>query len=376
MAAALLVGGCQIVPDPAAPLSRAEPPPAPRAEAPPPAEIPAPQPAPPAADALNRVAVLVPLTGPNAGVGRSIANAANLALADSGGDRFRITAYDTARGPAAAADRALAEGNRLFLGPLLAEDVRAVAPIARRAAVPVVAFSNDVSVAGAGTYLLGFVPNQSIERVVRQARSAGVERFAGLLPTGTYGQRASQALIAAVESAGGRMVAMQTFARTPAAIRAAAVRLNAQSPYDAVLIADNARLAAAAAPVLRGGARILGTELWATEANLSAQAALHGAWFAAAPNSMFDRLRERYRARYGSAPYRLASLGYDAVLMTARAANGWPAGAPFPESAFRTGTFTGIDGKFRFGRDGVAERAMEVQEVGPAGVTTVSAAPR
>ena len=77
--------------------------------------------------------MLVPLSGANAGVGQSIANAANLALLDTGGERIRITVYDTARGAAAAANEALAEGNGLFLGPLLAEDVEAVAPIARRA---------------------------------------------------------------------------------------------------------------------------------------------------------------------------------------------------------------------------------------------------
>jgi outer membrane PBP1 activator LpoA protein len=85
------------------------------------------------AEALHRVAVLAPLSGSSALIGQSIVNAANLAHADTGGQRIRITAYDTARGAAAAASRALAEGNGLILGPLLAEDVRAVAPIAARA---------------------------------------------------------------------------------------------------------------------------------------------------------------------------------------------------------------------------------------------------
>ncbi len=337
---------------------------------------PVPLPAPSRQEARHRVAILVPLSGPNAAVGRSILNAANLALADSGDTQIEIAPYDTARGAGIAANRALAEGSRLFLGPLLAEDVRAVAPIARRGDVPVVAFSNDVSVAGNGTYLLGFVPSQSIERVISHARGTGVQRFAGLIPAGTYGQRASQALIDAVERSGGRMVAMQTFAREPAAIRAAATRLNTQSPYDAVLIADNPRLAAAAAPALRPGARLLGTELWGTDADLAGQRSLHGAWFAAAPNGLFDQLRTRYRARFGGAPYRLASLGYDAMLMTVRVASDWPLGTPFPQASLRTGRFTGIDGSFRFGRDGVAQRALEVQQVGPGGVTTASAAPR
>ncbi len=369
LAGALLLGGCEIVPDPGAPQTRAEaPPPAPRSEPPPPVDAPAPQPALPREEVRNRVAVLVPLSGANAGVGQSIANAAKLALADSGGP-IQISLYDTARGAGAAASRAIADGNRLFLGPLLAEDVRAVAPVARRAGVPVVAFSNDVSVAGGGTYLLGLVPSQSVEQVVRHSRAAGIRRFAGLVPTGTYGQRAAQALIGAVEASGGRMVAMQTYDRTPAAIRAAAVRLATQSPYDAVLIADNPRIAAAAAPVLQGGTRLLGTELWAADEDLAGQRALHGAWFAAAPSAMFDQFQARYRARFGSAPYRLASLGYDAVLMTVRAAGDWPVGTAFPNGALRTGSFTGLDGNFLFGADGVAERTLDVFEVGPGGAT-------
>jgi ABC-type branched-subunit amino acid transport system substrate-binding protein len=382
VAMSALLGGCQIIPDPAAPVARAEPQPVPRPRATP-APRPQPeQPALPVQDLRNRVAVLVPLTGENAGVGKSIANAANLALLDSGGDRIRITIYDTAaRGPAAAANRALAEGNRLFLGPLLAEDVRAVAPIANRAGVPVVAFSNDVSVAGDGVHLMGFTPSQSIDRVVGHARSQGLERFAGLIPAGTYGQRASQALLQSVERAGGRMVAMQTFDRTPGGLRAAVGRLNAQGGYDAVLIADNSRIAATAAPFVRsgpsGGARILGTELWNTETNLPAQVPLRGAWFATVPDAMFSQLRTRYRTRYGTFPYRLASLGYDAVLLTVRIAAEWPFDRPFPAAKLRDPEgFTGIDGAFRFGREGIADRALGVQQVNAGGLQTVSPAPR
>jgi branched-chain amino acid transport system substrate-binding protein len=378
LGAALLLGACEIIPDPGAPLARAEPPPAARPAPAPPSPTPAPQ---PAAELRNRVAVLVPLSGENAGVGTSIANAANLALLDSEDQRIRINVYDTARGAAAAADQALAEGNRLILGPLLAEDVRAVAPIARRAGVPVIAFSNDISVAGNGAYLLGFNPGQSIDRVVRFARERGVERFAGLIPNGLYGQRASQALLRAVEGSGGRLVGMQNYDRSPASLRAAVARLNAQGSYDAILIADSGRIAATAAQAIRGGpssgARILGTELWKTEANLSGLAPLRGAWFAAVPDTMFDQLRSRYRARYRTNPYRLASLGYDGVLLTVRSAAGWPFGTPFPAASLRERSgFRGIDGAFRFGLDGVAQRALEVQQVGSDGLATVSPAPQ
>jgi branched-chain amino acid transport system substrate-binding protein len=325
----------------------------------------------------NRVAVLVPLTGPNAGVGTSIANAANLALLDTGGERIRINVYDTAKsGAAAAANTALAEGNGLILGPLLSEDVRAVAPIARAARIPVISFSNDVGIAGDGVFVMGFTPAQSIERVVAHARSAGVQRFGGVVPDGVYGQRAGQAMIDAVKASGGRLIAMENFDRTPASLRAAVTRLNGKGQYDAVLIADGGRIAVAAAPLIKGS-RLLGTELWSTDRDLGKTPALRGAWFAAPSDTLFNQLVTRYRARYGKTPYRLASLGYDAVLLTIRIASDWPLGRPFPARAIQSDEgFTGVDGAFRFRSDGRAERMLAVQEVTATGTSVVSAAPK
>jgi ABC-type branched-subunit amino acid transport system substrate-binding protein len=203
--------------------------------------------------ARNRVALLAPLTGPNAGVGQSIANATMLALLDTGATQVRITNYDTAGGAAAAARRAIDEGAQLILGPLLAEDARQVAPIARAAGVPVLSFSNDTTVAGDGTYLMGYVPAQSVARVVGFARSRGVTSFAGLVPNGLYGERTSTAFLRAVESEGGQVVSLQTYQRGAGAVAQAAARVAAKAPYGAVLVADGGAPAAAAAPARKRG---------------------------------------------------------------------------------------------------------------------------
>ena len=374
---AIALAGCQLVPKPRS--DRLPEPPQPEAEAPP-VEEPGPQL--PPEETRNRVAVLVPTSGANAGVGQSIANAANLALLDAGGERIRITVYDTARsGAAAAANQALADGNGLFLGPLLADDVRAVAPVARRASVPVISFSNDSSVAGNGVYLMGFTPGQSVARVVGHARGEGLERFGAVTPEGIYGRRAAQAMIDGVERAGGRLVAMQSYDAGPGSLRTAIVRLHSLGSYDAVLVGDGGRIAASAAPLLKSGAsaglRILGTELWATETGLGRTPALRGAWYASVADNMFNQLRTRYRARYGANPYRLASLGYDSVLLTVRIAKNWRLGRPFPDRELRDPVgFAGVDGPFRFTSSGIAERSLEVREVTAAGTIVVSPAPR
>jgi ABC-type branched-subunit amino acid transport system substrate-binding protein len=324
----------------------------------------------------NLVAVIVPLTGGDGPIGQSIANAANLALYDTGEKGIRLTAYDSAKdGAAAAAARAVGDGAGLILGPLLAEDVRAAAPIARRAGVPVLAFSNDEGVAGEGVFIMGFTPDQSIDRVVKLARDKGMARFGALIPTGLYGQRASRSMTGAVRRHGGQMVTVETFDRSLGATKAAAGRLKARGAVDAVLIADNGRIAALAAPVLPRAAKLMGTELWASDKTLGKTPALRGGGYAAAPDARFNQLVTRYRARYGKTPYRLGSLGYDAVLLAARGAKDWPAGRPFPvRSLIDRDGFAGVDGNFRFTRDGIAERLLEVRQVTPTGTTVVAPA--
>jgi ABC-type branched-subunit amino acid transport system substrate-binding protein len=331
--------------------------------------------------ARHRVALLVPTTGANAGVGRSISNATTMALLDTKTERLRVTTYDTGKGAAIAARQAIAEGNKLILGPLTADEVRAVGPIARAANVPIISYSNDESVAGNGVYLLGYSPEQSVERVVGYARARGLSNFAALVPKGVYGERAGKAFLAKVNGAGGAVVAMETFDRSAGSVQAAVKRLQTRSSYDALLIADVGRIALQAGPLVRAnggaGARILGTELWNTETGLSASPALRGAWYASVSDGLYRTLSTKYRASYGAAPYRLASLGYDSVLLTVRIAADWKPGSNFPVARLNDAEgFAGIDGAFRFGRGGIAERALEVQEINAGGASVVDAAPR
>lgn len=369
--AALLLGACSTI------VPRGAPPTAPVAR---PVARPPVKPGLPEDIERHRIALLVPLSGPNAAVGQSIADAAALALADTGGKTLRITNYDTGQGAELAARKALAEGNQLFLGPLLGEDVRAVAAPAEAAGVPVIAFSNDASVVGDDVWLLGFSPAQSIDRVVRFARSRGLTRFAGLIPPGVYGRNASSMLIRTAEAAGGSVVAMQSYQRSPKSL-AAAVAAISKEKYDAVLIADNGRIAMASAPLIRkaggAGVRILGTELWNTEPSLNSASAMAGAWFASVDDSIFQQFATRYKARYGRTPYRLASLGYDAVLLTVRIAKDWKLGDRFPIDALDDeGGFSGVDGAFRFAHGHIAERALAVHQLGSGGGTIVSPAPK
>lgn len=357
-----LLAGCKVVPT-GAPEA---PPPAPDLESL------------PADGQRHRVALLVPLAGPNAAAGQAIANAAAMALLDTDAKNLRITNYDTSAGAAPAAAKAVADGNRLILGPLVTSDIAAVSSTARAARIPVISFTSDPDGARSGVFVMGNLPEQSIRRTVDYARLQGASRFAALVPVGDYGQRASAAMAASVRSAGGTVTAMETFDRSNTSLVSAARRLATKGGYDAVLVADGGRAASQAAPLLkRAGAkvRLLGTELWSGDA-AAAAAPLRGAWYSAVSDARFGQFSTSYRNRFGAAPGRVATLGYDAVLLTLRIARDWRPGSPFPTARLAdTGGFLGLDGPFRFGADGVVQRAMEVRELRAGGHTVVSPAP-
>ena len=330
----------------------------------------------------HRVALLVPMSGNNSGVGQSLANAANMAILDTGGENVRITTYDTAAsgGARAAANQALADGSRLILGPLLADNVRVSSPVASSAGVPIISYSNDTGIAGDGVYVMGFTPAQSIDRVTRYAHSQGARRFAALVPEGLYGQRAAAAYRNAVSSVGGTMVGVRTYSRSGRSLQLAVTQLNGEGQFDAVLIADSGSTARQAVSMLRDvgatEAQVLGTELWNNQPDLAQQRVMHGALFASVPDGTFRTLSNRYRSRFNRAPYRLSSLGYDSALLVVRIARDWAIGRPFPTRALLDdGGFSGVDGAFRFLNSGVAERALEVQRIGPNGFAVVSPAP-
>jgi branched-chain amino acid transport system substrate-binding protein len=379
---------------------------APVVAAPPPPPVVAAKPAPLPEARLNKVALLVPLSGANAALGESIANAAAMAMTDLGKPQVQLITLDTAGGAGEAAAKAMAQGAGLILGPLLGSDVPAVQAAVAGRPVPILSFSNDAAVAGGDVFVLGFQPGQAIARAIAYARSRGVERFAALVPQGTYGQRAQLAFVKAVNDAGGRSTAVVPYAREPEKLLAAAravtnydARVRASGkpvirpdgtvarvagaltpvPFQALLVADSGAMAARLLqPLSRFGAGpgqvvILGTELWNNEPGLGAVPALKGAIFATVPDGRFNQLAARYRAKYGGNPSRLASLGYDAVLLAHGLAARWPLGQPFPRAGLlaRDG-FAGIDGAFRLTPAGVVERGLEVDQLGTG---TVSPAP-
>lgn len=371
-----------------------EPDPSPRTEPrPDPAPIAPPSPAPEPVLRLPedregpvRAALLLPLSGANAGLGRDLLDAAQLALFDAAPARFELAPRDTGgtpEGAREAVESALQGGAHIILGPLFGTSVRAAAGAARARGVPIVAFSTDRAVAGDGVYLLGIMPDQQVDRAIAFAARRGLGRFAALVPAGAYGDTVLDALERAGGRHGGAVVRIVRYAPQAGEWREPVLRLAAPGapPFDAVFIPQGGPALRRIAPLLAyhdidpGEVRFIGTSLW-EEPDLGREPSLVGGWFAAPSPAGSAAFLARFAATYGRRPPRIATLAYDAVAL-ATALAGAPGGADFSPAALADPSgFAGVDGVFRFRPDGIAERGLAVVEVEADGLRVVDPAPR
>src|SRR4029079_16048496 len=166
-----------------------------------------------------------------------------------------------------AAQQALSEGAEIILGPLFAESVRAAGQIARQRGVPVIAFSTDAGVAASGVYLLSFLPESEVDRVIGYATQQGKRSYAALIPDNAYGTVVQAAFQQAVARGGGRVVVMERYPLDRAQLQGPVQRVaQAARQVDSIFIPDGADSVAAAVQALTAAGvprkQLIGTGLW------------------------------------------------------------------------------------------------------------------
>ena len=309
-------------------------------------------------------------------------NAAEMALAEFQNPNIQLLIKDDGGSPQGAGQgtqQALDEGAEIILGPLFAASVPATAQATRARGVSVIAFSTDSSVAGRGVYLLSFLPESDVNRIIEYAGSTGKRSFAGLLPENAYGNVVEAAFKQAVGRKGGRIAAFEKYS----ADRASAARTVAQAlnQADALFIADDGDSVVTVADALTAAGanlkniQLLGTGLWDSP-RVFATPALQGGLYAAPDPSGFRSFSNRYRAKFGGDPVRTATLAYDAVALVAALAKTQGPQRFAAEVLTNASGFAGIDGLFRFRADGTNERGLAVMRVGSGGGVPVAGSPK
>lgn len=334
----------------------------------------------PASSGKYKVGLILPLSAPGATgqAGQSLKNAADMAMEEFQGANIELVVKDdrgTADGGREAAKQALAEGANAIIGPLLGPSVQAAGAVARASGKPVIAFSTDSGVAGSGVYLLSFMPQSDVDRILDYAASKNKANIAALIPETAYGSVVNALLQDGAAKRGLKLLAVERYSVSTAADAAKRIAtLGGQ--MDALVIAENGDGAENTAKALqRAGidklkVQLIGTSAW-DDPRIYAQAVFQGGWFPLADKTGFQAFAQRYRAKYNADPVRLATLAYDAVFL-ANALHG-----KYADQAFTDANLTapdgaiGIDGLFRFRADGTSLRALLVMQANKNGPTQI-----
>lgn len=284
-----------------------------------------------------------------------------------------LTIFDTLgrpEGARTAAAAAVRDGAQLILGPVFGPDVvPALNGAGGRA--PLVAFTNNGALVGRGAFIFGITPAQSIGIILRYARGQGVRLVAVVAQPDELGRQAAEAARRTARETG-MTLAPPVFHREGGDGRTLVSEVRAASGGrlpDAVLLPDGGRSLAGFAAALRSaGMQLLGTDQWWGR-NLTASAALHGAWLAGPDPDDFAPLTRAYHARQGTSPGLLAGLAFDAVAMAQTLATG---SALNREGLTRPAGFSGIAGNFRLRNDGSCVRDLAVLAVRADGVQRIA----
>jgi outer membrane PBP1 activator LpoA protein len=157
----------------------------------------------------DQIALLLPLSGRSEAAGVAVRDGFIAAYLEQGaGARPRLRIYDVAAEPAADAyQKALNDGAGFVVGPLMKEDVAAIAPLAAgRTAVLALNFLNDSATVPPNVYQFALLPEDEARAAARRVVADGKLKGVALVPANEFGLRVLSAFTDEIKRFGGEIL--------------------------------------------------------------------------------------------------------------------------------------------------------------------------
>ena len=332
------------------------------------------------AENFQKIGVLLPLSGPHRNLGKSLQNAAELSFFEKGHAGMELVIEDTLgtpEGARLATQKALDKGVDLIIGPLFSAGTLESAKLATPRHVTVLSFTNDKTVAGPYTFVMGFDPQEQIDRVLSYARKKGRKDLVAFVPKNAYGALVDETLRQQEKRGVVKIVHLESYdPQNPSTLS----RKNFPQA-DLLFIAEGGHSLSRIVSTLLyhentlDTYQFIGTGQWDT-ASVRGNHSLVGAWFASPDPRSRQDFENIFQQTYGYLPPRLATLAYDAISMVSVLSQRFPK-TPFShESLTQKMGFLGLDGIFRLRSGGTVQRGLAILGVHLNGFQVIDAMPK
>lgn len=323
-----------------------------------------------------KVILLLPLSGPSEHVGRTMFDAAQLALFNANMPELTLLPIDTEEPDAVVATKikhAIEQGAHIIIGPLFSQKTATVARIAKPYNMNIISFSNDKTLAGNGIFLMSFMLDEQIQRVTEYAISQGINDFYALLPSDAYGKLALERLRKIAVDNNGSLNRIEFYSPTGDGLDLAVKNIadalnNDKTPsMKALFVPEGGKNLTTITTLLsqynvdKTNLHLIGTGQWDDKTSTHNEY-LAGGWFASISPEQHNMFETSFEQHYGYKPLRIASLAYDAIALTFSIAN--QGNADFSQSTLTNPRgFLGVDGIFRLQENGITERKLAILQV-------------
>lgn len=311
----------------------------------------------------RKIGVLLPLSGSHAALGRLLRQATELSFFEHPIEEIELVYKDTegtSQGALKAAQDCTNEDIEVILGPVFSPEVKAIKPLIKARQLPVLSFSNDLSAAEPGVFILGFSPQDQVREILEYAAQQNIRRIAALVPRTAYGDSISHELKKETATKKSTLVGLIPYEGQGENLKTELDHLK-HIPYEALFIPVGGDDLINLFKNLDYYAfdytqhQLLGTAQWESK---EAPAQLSGSWYAAPTPETYKDFEKRFEKIYGTSPKRIASLGYDAMVALSRTLKEAPGKRLSFRDFIKTDGFYGANGVFHLKENGTVERTF------------------
>lgn len=312
-----------------------------------------------------KIGLLIPLTGKNSFLGKSIYKSAEMALFESNTNNIELLPIDSGNTIETAVNAAISlekKGVSVIIGPIFSSQAMAVRS-AIKAKIPLLSFTNDESIATNDLWVFGFSPRQEIVALFKEIRNHTIKNISIIMPNSVYGSIALENIMKESSLSNIQIKNIYKYSATSNSFSNLGLEIDKEehSELDALLIlAGGKQLREISSRAqFRGvspkSTMYFGISSWNNDKILG-EPSLLGGIFIAPEQSSFESFVSRYYKIYGTIPSEISGLSYDILSLCISGIKQSKNINEFISFLIKPSGFNGVFGYFSLKIDGKLKR--------------------